>query len=551
MIFDFLKKNRKFLLVFGVLIIFFSTMIMSQYCWDCFNVHPELGQLNHTFPLEQYRYRDYKAPLFLSVPFVKLLGENLFAIRLSSSFFAAMVVLTTFFAGKVLRNNRTGLIASITVMLTPFLTLMVHSEYIYTVFFTTVTLLSWTYFIKNKTFLSAGLTGFITGLGIYQKFSLVYILIGLLIASAYFMDGFKKFVKEDYLKLLVLCLFLVIGSSHMIYSNIVEEPVSVEAVQSSFHPRGLQRFEDIGIRVRQLSSITVSEGNVLSSMRDGYSIEDQFKFLRLRTPFLFLLLISSVYMVYKRDREGTYIFIVFLTVLLLFTFIPRYHEDAFLNQNNMLNLVPLAWLMIASTVDRLLNEEGFHEKILLVLVLSTTSLILLSNVFSYHYYYSHVGDQRWVEENIPFYSFVHQEARIVADESLGEGFDKMSTRFIETGGTKIWTKGLCSSKILEEENYRHISITAECGDIETLLDCDESTDLVLPYPPGRKNGSDVWTTYYCRNSDILESSCMKPFIYFEELESEEKIIKETLKNIEDSRGKTAYKKIRIEKVCRD
>lgn len=94
----------------------------QAFSWNAYNIL-KLGQDEYgtAYPLQFRSFDDYKAPVpvYILVPFIKLLGLNSFAIRLPITLASVMTVFVTFLLARVFVNTKVSLIVSFLFAISP------------------------------------------------------------------------------------------------------------------------------------------------------------------------------------------------------------------------------------------------------------------------------------------------------------------------------------------------------------------------------------------------------------------------------------------------
>jgi len=224
-----MSKNKKILLIilfFAFFLRFFkvgeypSTLYGDEqaFAWNAYNIlltgQDEYG---NPYPLQFRSFDDYKAPIpvYLLVPFIKLLGLNTFAIRLPIVLASTLTVLTTYFLSKLFLNKKISLLTTFLMAVSPW---HIHLSRGY--FETTLALLWFIlgiyFFLKSKGGLKMMLGSMIFfALSMYSYFTpriLVPIFLVFLFFFRRFIDKMK--IGKNYLLGII---FLFIISSPLVY----------------------------------------------------------------------------------------------------------------------------------------------------------------------------------------------------------------------------------------------------------------------------------------------------------------------------------------------
>lgn len=94
----------------------------QAFAWNAYNIlltgEDEYGT---PYPLQFRSFNDYKAPIpvYILVPFIKVLGLNAFAIRLPIAIAGVLTVLITYYLSKLFFNNKNSLIISFLMAVSP------------------------------------------------------------------------------------------------------------------------------------------------------------------------------------------------------------------------------------------------------------------------------------------------------------------------------------------------------------------------------------------------------------------------------------------------
>ena len=518
------RNNTRILIALFTL----TGFLLSFRCWDCMNLESERATLLHTTTAGLSNMVNfYTGQMVVLKPFLMVFGQSLLVVRIVEGLVVALTVVSGYLLGRELYGKKTGILFSLALVLTPTMTLLRESEWLYLVFFSVIISYSWIRTLKDQSYTAFGITGFLLGIGMYQKYFVAYVFFALFLATLAYQKEFLIDTRSILRKLSVFLILLLIGVSPLIKFSIES---SVNPVKSSMDKVSGSQNSIFSILRTRCSQVVNSLNPGEKIMEITYSPKN-YRSGTLHNPALVVALIAisvSVLILYGDVSEK--FLLIMLTVLFLLTLIT----PSDVTQLHVLPAIPFFVLVLSRAVT-LSFEKDLQIK---YAVAGLLSIILLTNILAFNHYHSRIGDQGWVEDNMEERAIIHTEAR----RKINEIYEDLPHRFVMPSKTyliKYWTKDLCSNDYIQTESETLNEI--RCQKPEKVLECSNSTDkLVLPYPSFKKDGSDIWRRYYCSND--MNKSCFKPYLT---LERDDNVNMTVVENLKDTEGKIVYQVLDI------
>ena len=524
--------------------------LLSVFCWDCFGLEPELGVLNQTYPLSSFDFYGYTGPLFLLVPFLKVFGESLFVVRFVSSVLSGLTVFLVFLVGRELFDGFTGVLGSVFAVLMPFVVLVKHSEYVYVMFWSVLSFYCFVRFLREGSVFWGGLCGLVFGLGVYQKFTVAYVVISLGVAGLFWLDEPLGFFRENWRSSVVLVLLFVLASSHIYYSSFSDDGYGDFESFGSLDTLGIgtpsEHISLFGERLEHLDRILFPREKVFDVLKNNFGGGEYVEVRQYPDTmglFLFLLIASYGFIIFEGSKEGKGLVLFSILVLLLLTVVPRWDPNAPMPSHNLISVTPLFLLIFSAGLTRAKKVFKYGVPVLLILIVYLFSL----NVLAYQDFYEHMSDESWVEEKFAEDAPIHQRVREI---NYGEREDIRFNSFpISTSPTEI-TRGFCDLDVIKDEYGKGNTVqTADCDLQKMDVECGKDKMITLPYFSEEGEHSKVFNDRMCRNPEIEETTCFKPYIrFFEEVEKGNLDVKNK-QFLHDTSGFPAYAKIEFKKLC--
>lgn len=333
------------------------------------------------------------------VPFLKVLGTSVVAIRGSKMFYGLLLLVVFYLFAKKFSNRKVALVSCLLLSTMPYYIAMYSRGYLddgLLPIFMLISLLSFYSFYKNKKMRYMYIGAFFTGIGLLTKLNFLFYVVALICTAWIF--GIKPKITLKNASV-ALAIFLI-GCGPLIFFNYYAhsslkdvqrwgdrestiEAFKNNALMTDHGENNLNLFGNVNRRVEHLSLI-------LSDNQPNWEVNG---FPNIFNPLLFPLLLVSTFMImlgwYSKDKR-----IKFLCVLFFIMFFENIFTVSLLRVEHLTIILPLAILFIAMFL-----HDFFYSKNLKKIFYLTIAILITINLTSLYTDY-YVLEK---EGNIPRY----------------------------------------------------------------------------------------------------------------------------------------------------
>lgn len=355
-----------------VLVLFIFAFCINFYNYDADPSNVEMSSeyyvqyINGDWP--NLSVNAYFGVNYLLIPFFLVFGPELIAIRIAQSLAIALAVVLVYVFVRKYYDEKHAILSAAVLSFMPYFILMNWSANPFFPFLSLLilTLLHRFYITKKRGFLySASL---LIGFSIAFKLVILYFLGSLLIALllASFMFKLELFRKIRFQDVLVCIIFLIIGLSPLIYSNVYQTDFAIinyfteYSIQTPNTHNNFMFLSNLNERINHFS-VVISE-NPYTTPHDYHIFErgPTFSFLNIS-----LLSISALILFFKRNPKDFVLMLMVIFYIILSTF-----STNVMGSVHLLMIVPIAAIIITrGMVEIAKNKTSLGALIIVIFLL--------------------------------------------------------------------------------------------------------------------------------------------------------------------------------------
>ncbi len=331
--------------------------------------------------IENLMYEAHNAMEFFALPFYRIIGFNLTALRMSQSVLLSFSVVFFFlFSRNYFGDSVKAFLSSLLLVSFPFfITLKYWPEYAAVAFFSTLLLYIFSELKNRDSSFIFALYGFVLGVGIFTKVIIAPFGVGLLLF--YLVTDFKnaqrKLLKVN--NLASLLIFGLFGLSPFLAFNIKAQTLQSFVMDSFGATRG-SFLNNISIRIGDIRDIFITSPQYYSGEVEVVG----------RIGFVFFLL-SSIYFLFRKKKGeliilGTIIFYIFVSVTEVQALLT---EHLYILIPSFVIIMVSAGFILSDFIERKTNINILYLPVLILIFLNLfNTVIILKSDNSYNDFYT-------------------------------------------------------------------------------------------------------------------------------------------------------------------